>query len=107
MKTYHRKTYTAKGIVTTTALGLLATAGIMYGAQSCGEALESIKPEQRAPYEIVLDEYSKLDDAQRTEFIEYAWGTASSEHKAQIVGDDLGIKVSDIYSSGIESTLSR
>lgn len=107
LKTYHRKSYTAKGIVTTTAIGLIATAGMLYGAQSCDKAVDAVTKETRTPYELVIEDYAKLDEAQRAQFLNYAWDSATNEQKASIVGDDLGIKVSDIYINGLEETLSR
>ncbi len=97
MRTYGSN-YGSRGLLSKGAF-LAAMGGVvMLASGNCDVPSVSVPfVEQRTHYQITVDEYNKLSGQDKLQFMQYSWGQTASADKAQIVGEDLGVKLKDLY----------
>ncbi len=96
-----RNGYSARGLVTGGALMAIGAAAVLFGASKCddtlGAAQDALHIDGKSAYERTIENYDKLSADDRFKFFDQKWDTLPTDDKRKIIGDDLGIRVSDLY----------
>jgi len=96
-----RQGYTTKGIVATGGLLALGAAIALYGASKIDDTIGLAKSKlefgNQSGYERTIDSFADLGSDDKYRVVDNAWDELSTEQKIKIIGDDLEIKVSDLY----------
>lgn|SRR3989338_7359869 len=102
LRTY-RKGPTAKGLISTGFGAIILGAAMIYGCGKVESTVNGFIPAGNGDYGSVAQNYNKLSYEDKVKFMDGAWDTIKDKDKVTIVGDDLGIKVTDLYKIGKQS----